>query len=451
MSGDFSKDFIWGTATASYQIEGAVNEDGRGPSIWDIFSHTPGKTFNGDTGDIACDHYHRWPQDLNLLKELGVQAYRFSIAWPRVFPEGTGPLNEKGLDFYDQLVNALLEANITPFVTLYHWDLPQALQETGGWANRKTVEAFTTYVEAVARRLGDRVKNWITHNEPWVVAYAGNLQGRHAPGLKNLATATQVSHNLLLSHGRSVPILRSLSPGSEVGITLNLYPAYPNSAAADDQLVATRYDGYLNRWFLDPLYKQSYPEDLWNFYGASAPKVEAGDLAEIATPTDFLGINYYSPVYTRAVPLEVSPLGFALRSREEAQAAGFEVTEMDNVVAPEAFLDLLTRVQRDYNPTKIYITENGVSFRDELREGKVDDPRRVNYLKVHIEAVKQAIQQGVPIEGYFEWSLLDNFEWAHGYSKRFGLVYVDYATQQRIPKSSFYWYKQLIESNRNSD
>lgn len=446
-AGRFPDNFVWGAATASYQIEGAVNEDGRGPSIWDTFSHTPGATLNGDTGDVACDHYHRWPADVQLMQDLGLQAYRFSIAWPRIVPQGFGQTNPHGLDFYDRLVDALLTANITPYVTLYHWDLPQALQDKGGWANRDTVEAFVEYVETVVERLGDRVSHWITHNEPWVTAFVGHFQGRHAPGIKHLPTALQVAHHLLLSHGRVVPMLRSARPSARVGITLNLAPIAPASASPDDQAAAARFDMFLNRWFLDPLYGRGYPHDLVALYGDAMPQITPNDLDIIAAQTDFLGINYYAPQTVRAVPFTEHPVGAAPRPVEDEIAAGREVTEMGWPIVPDGLRDLLLRVQHDYAPKAIYITENGAAFADTVTAGAVHDPRRIAYLQGHLTAASEALQAGVPLRGYFVWSLMDNFEWALGYSKRFGIVYVDYATQERILKDSAGWYKRVVAEN----
>lgn len=436
--------FLWGTATAAYQIEGAVHEDGRGPSIWDTFSHTPGKTFQGQTGDIACDHYHRWPQDIELMRQLGAQAYRFSIAWPRIFPEGSGRVNERGLDFYDRLVDALLEAGIVPFVTLYHWDLPQALQDRGGWAERATVEAFVTYAETVARRLGDRVRYWITHNEPWVVAYLGHYLGVHAPGISDLATAIRVSHHLLVSHGLAARAIRAVAPQAEVGITLNLSPVVPASDAVADRAAAKAYDGILNRWFLDPLFGRGYPSDTRRLLGAFYDPPES-DCDTIAEPLDFLGVNYYTPAFVgSASDQSAGAFGIRLLSPEELHARGYELTDMGWAVVPDGLEQLLVHLHREYRPRAIFITENGAAFPDEVVDGVVADDRRIAYLVGHIAAVQRAREAGVPVHGYFVWSFLDNFEWAHGYSKRFGIVYVDYATLARLPKASFHWYRQLI-------
>jgi beta-glucosidase len=443
----FPDDFLWGTATAAYQIEGAVAEDGRAASIWDTFSHTSGKTFNGDTGDVACDHYHRWQADVKLMQELGCQAYRFSIAWPRVLPHGTGQPNVQGLDFYDRLVDGLLEANITPFVTLYHWDLPQALQDKGGWANRETVDAFVEYADTVVARLGDRVTHWITHNEPWCVGFLGHYTGEHAPGVRDLRTALQSIHHVLLSHGRAVPVLRSARGGAEVGITLNLSPAYPASDSAEDVAAAERFDGFMNRWFLDPLYGRGYPQDMTALYHEIMPQMDAHDLDIIATPIDFLGVNYYFPTVVRAVSLDVNPLGIEQRSAEEAAAAGRETTAMGWEVDPQGLNTLLVGLQHDYMPKAIYITENGAAFDDQVTNGAVNDQRRIAYLQSHFAATHTAMTNGAPVRGYFVWTLMDNFEWAHGYNKRFGLIYVDYATQTRILKDSARWYQRVIDAN----
>jgi beta-glucosidase len=440
-------DFVWGAATAAYQIEGAVREDGRGVSIWDTFSHTPENTLDGATGDVACDHYHRWRYDVRLMQDLGLQAYRLSVAWPRVMPDGTGEVNGRGLDFYDRLVDALLAAKITPYVTLYHWDLPQALQDQGGWANRETIEYFVAYADVVGRRLGDRVRDWITHNEPYVVAFVGNYQGRHAPGVQDLGTALQVAHNVLVSHGRAVSVLRAASPRAQVGITVDLGPIHPAAATAEDEAAARRFDGHWNRWFLDPVFGRGYPADMVELYGDRMPKIAAGDLDEIAVPTDFLGINYYRPAWARAVSVEEDPLRYRALTGAELAEKGFEVTEMGWPVVPEGLEELLIDVHREYAPPALYVTENGAAFDDQLVNGKVRDERRIAYLRGHFEAARRAIAAGVPLRGYFVWSLMDNFEWALGYSKRFGLLHVDYETQKRTLKDSALWYRRVIEAN----
>lgn len=442
----FPDDFVWGAATAAYQIEGATDEDGRGESIWDRFSHTPGKTLNGDTGDVACDHYHRWQDDIQLMRELGLQAYRFSVAWPRILPEGRGRINEAGLAFYDRLVDGLLEAGITPWVTLYHWDLPQALDDAGGWTNRATVDAFAEYTEIVTQRLGDRVKHWITLNEPWCSSFLSYYIGEHAPGHKNFPEALQAVHTLLLAHGQAVPIVRRNSPDAQVGITLNLSQAYPATESPADQAAAWRYDGYFNRWFLDPLYGRGYPEDIFALYGDAVPAIEAGDFETIAAPTDFLGLNYYSPSFIHDDPSDPL-LGVGHTRLEDA-----EYTAMNWVVYPKGLYDQLLRVPRDYPTGPLYITENGAAYadaepQDMNGELRVADAKRTHYYAEHLAAAQRAIQDGSPLKGYFAWSLMDNFEWAFGYTRRFGITYVDYQSQQRVLKDSGRWYSRVIAAN----
>ncbi|MDW8426123.1 MAG: GH1 family beta-glucosidase [Meiothermus sp.] len=434
---DFPPDFTWGTATSAYQIEGAVAEDGRGLSIWDTFSHTPGKTHGGDTGDVACDHYHRYLEDIALMKELGVNAYRFSVAWPRVLPEGRGRVNEKGLAFYDRLVDALLAQGIAPWVTLYHWDLPQPLEDQGGWPVRETAYAFAEYADLLTRRLGDRVRHWITLNEPWCSAHLGYFTGVHAPGKQNLALAVQASHHLLLAHGLAVPIIRQNALGAQVGIALNLSPGHPASPQPADVAAARRFDGFQNRWYLDPLFGFGYPKDILALYDEVALQVREGDLAVIATPTDFLGVNYYS----RAVVQEDSEEPYRFRYVR----VGEERTAMDWEVYPEGLLELLVRLWREYRPGAIYITENGAAYLDCTSEdGEIRDSERVRYLQRHLAQCLVALREGVPLRGYFVWSLLDNFEWAEGYSKRFGLVHVDFATQRRRIKQSGRWWQGFL-------
>jgi beta-glucosidase len=439
----FPKDFVWGAATASFQIEGATKEDGRGESIWDRFCATPGRVLGGDTGDPACDHYHRWRGDIALMKELGLHAYRFSVAWPRIFPAGGGQLNEKGLDFYDRLVDGLLEAGITPYPTLYHWDLPQALQDKGGWANRDTAQAFAHYADVVARTLGDRVKHWITHNEPWCASILSHWLGEHAPGLKN-GPAIEAAHHILLSHGLAVPAIRAAASGARVGITLNFSPAHPASDSPADVAAARRHDGFFNRWFADPVYRGSYPEDMVELYarmGTGAP-VQPGDLETIATPIDFLGVNYYNRAVIKDDTGGDNPLGYT-SVRPEG-----EYTHMDWEVYPDALRELLVRLHEDYAPGAMYITENGAAYPDELSpDGRVHDEARVRFLERHFAATHAAIQQGAPVKGFFVWSLMDNFEWAWGYSRRFGIVHVDYETQQRTPKDSAHYVRDVIARN----
>jgi beta-glucosidase len=438
----FPKNFKWGTATSSYQIEGSWDQDGKGESIWDRFCHTPAKIENGDTGDEACDHYHLWRNDLSLMKALGLKNYRFSIAWPRVIPMGNGKVNQSGLDFYQKLVDGLLEIGIDPYVTLYHWDLPQLLQDKGGWPARNIVDAFVDYADVVSRVLGDRVKNWITLNEPWVSAFVGYDEGRHAPGHTNLAEAVAASHHLLLSHGQAVPVIRSNSPGANVGITLNLTQPVPASSSAEDRNKARWIDGNINRWFLDPLVGRGYPQDMARDYKDSMHFVMPGDMDIIATPIDFLGVNYYTRIIARSS--EVS-------EEENEPLTVFpndEHTEMGWEVYPLGIYNVLGRLHFDYAIPAIYITENGAAFNDKVgSDGQVDDQNRQSYIQRHLVMVHKAIEIGVPVKGYFVWSFLDNFEWAHGFSKRFGIVYVDYKTQQRILKSSAKWYQQVIREN----
>ena len=426
-----SKNFVWGVATSAYQIEGGANAGGRGPSIWDTFAHTPGKTRNGDHGDIACDHFHRWPQDLELIRSLEVDAYRFSVAWPRVQATGAGPWNAQGLDFYDRLVDRLLSRGLQPHLTLYHWDLPQALQETGGWANRDTAFRFATYAEAVARRLGDRVASIATHNEPWCTAVLGHQTGQFAPGFRDEAMAVQVSHHLLLSHGLAMQAMRAAGVQAPLGIVLNHSSASPASNdPADVALASKLYAGFV-RWYMDPLFLGHYPQDPGlTIY----PDVRTGDMELIRAPMDFLGVNYYMRLWASAsnVPAPM-PMG---------------ATDMGWEIYPDGLRQLLTDLHRDYRLPPIYITENGMAEADRLQDGKVHDPRRIEFVRTHLEAIAQARDAGVDIRGYFYWSLLDNYEWDSGYTKRFGLVHVDYETQLRTPKDSAYWYRDLIRAAR---
>ncbi len=435
----FPKDFLWGTATAAYQIEGAVREDGRGESIWDRFAHTPGAIKDGSTGDVACDHYHRYHEDIALMRELNLNAYRFSIAWPRIVPDGTGAINQAGIDFYSRLIDALLEAQITPFITLYHWDLPQALQDRGGWANRETAQAFADYVDVITRALGDRARLWATHNEPWCTAFLGHQMGIFAPGLRDMKTALQVSHHLLLSHGLAVPVIRANVPGAQVGIAPNYTPSYPppGSDRAEDVQAARLYDGHFNRWFLDPLAGRGYPEDVWQAYGALVPEIQPGDLDVISTPLDWLGLNYYNPAWIAHD--SASPLGLGWR-----QNPALEHTA-DREIYPQGMYDMLWRMDRDYDFPLLYITENGAAVEDELGpDGQVHDPQRVRFLEAHFAEAERAMQAGVPLRGYFVWSLYDNFEWASGFTLRYGITRVDFETQQRTIKDSGRWYAEFI-------
>jgi beta-glucosidase len=443
---NFPEKFFWGAATASYQIEGAWDQDGKGESIWDRFSHTPGNVENGDTGDVAIDHYRRWREDIALMADLGLQAYRFSIAWPRILPEGTGRINRAGIDFYSRLVDGLLEAGIEPFVTLYHWDLPQALQDRGGWPARATAEAFVEYADLATRSLGDRVTRWTTLNEPRVSAFIGYAEGRHAPGHTDPGEAVAASHHLLLAHGLAVPVIRTNVPESRVGIVVDLIPQQPASPSLPDRNAAIWSDGWINRWFLDPLAGRGYPQDVVAGFESDMAFVRPDDLATIAAPLDFLGINYYSRNIVRAngVPEEENHPRTVFR--------GPEVTEMDWEVYPEGLYLTLGRLYFDYDFPSIYITENGAAYPDAVSpDGSVDDPDRLAYICRHLAQVERAIDIGVPVDGYFVWSLFDNFEWGHGYSRRFGIVHVDYETQRRTFKSSARWYRDVIRGNGHSD
>ena len=433
----FPADFTWGAATSSYQIEGAIHEGGRGESIWDRFCDVPGKVLNRDNGATACDFYHRYPDDILLMRELGITSFRFSIAWPRILPNGTGAVNQAGLDFYDRLVDALLEAGIAPCATLYHWDLPVMLEDIGGWPSRELIGPFAEYTEVVAARLGDRVTRWITHNEPWVIGWLGYGKGEHAPGLESRKLALAASHTLLVSHGHAVEVLRNLSPGSEVGITLNLQPVFPADDTEGDHAAARYVDGYHNRWYLDPLYKGSYPADMLELYGDDAPDVLDGDMALAMTPTDYLGINYY----TRHVVAE----GASATEPRYIRDPDADYTTMGWEVYPDGLRALLVSLHEDYAPPALQITENGAAYNDPAPVGGiVDDPERAAYYAKHVTAMGDAIEAGVPLTAYYAWSLMDNFEWAFGYDQRFGLIHVDFDTLERTPKASFGFYRDQI-------
>jgi beta-glucosidase len=445
----FPDDFVWGAATSAYQIEGAVREDGRGESIWDRFAAEPGRISDGSDASVACDHYRRSGEDLDILSWLGVRSYRFSIAWPRIFPTGRGAVNTLGLDFYDRLVDNLLARNIEPFVTLNHWDLPTALHDAGGWPARDTVGAFVTYADAVMRRLGDRVRKVCTHNEPWCISTLGFGKGEHAPGEQSWPRALAASHHLLLSHGLAVEAIRAVAPSARVGIVLNLVPTEPASPSDADQEAARAFDGSFNRWFLDPLYGRGYPLDVvydhvraGHLRHAELPFVQDGDLRTIATRTDYLGINYYSRAVMRstAVP-EVDNLPAVV-------VAAADKTDMGWEVAPDGLHAILRRVHADYAPPRIYITENGAAYGTAPdAAGRVRDISRQRYLWTHFEAAHRAIAEGIPLAGYYLWSLLDNFEWGEGYSKRFGLFWVDYQTQARVAKDSAHLCRRIILVN----
>ncbi|GAB3449417.1 GH1 family beta-glucosidase [Streptomonospora sediminis] len=448
-------DFLFGAATASYQIEGAVHEGGRGPSIWDTYSHTPGKVDRGETGDIACDHYHRYREDVALLKELGVDAYRFSVAWPRIQPTGSGPANAEGLAFYDRLVDELLSAGIEPVATLYHWDLPQALEDKGGWRVRATAERFGEYARILADRLGDRVTRWITLNEPFCASFIGHAIGRHAPGTFEGTPALATAHNLLLAHGLATRELRASAAengrGAEVGITLNLDRLVPATDTAEDRAAVDRAETLHNRVWLDPLLHGHYPHNEAETWGelADGSYRSEGDLEIIGQPLDFLGINYYRPTKIQDAPFEESDP--ARRTAADIRVSqlpfeGVRHTQMDWPVVPESFTDLLVDIQRRYPELPpVLITENGSAEADLDRTGdRVHDTDRIDYVRDHLQAVAGAIKAGVDVRGYFVWSLMDNFEWAFGYDRRFGIIRVDYDTLERTPKDSYHWYRELI-------
>ncbi|HEV2583326.1 MAG TPA: GH1 family beta-glucosidase [Ktedonobacteraceae bacterium] len=445
----FPTHFLWGAATASYQIEGAIHEDGRGASIWDDFAATPGKTYQGQSGEIAADHYHRVEEDTNLMVELGLSAYRFSIAWPRILPEGRGAINPAGLDFYDRLVDTLLAKGIQPFATLYHWDLPSSLEQAGGWLNRATAYAFADYAELVTRRLGDRVTSWITLNEPWCSAYLGYGVGAHAPGLRNRQAAIDAAHHLLLGHGLAVSRMRAyLAADAQVGITLDLQQIYGADERAETARDMELAKAFNNGWFLDPIYHGAYPERFFEHLALNPPPIQEGDLAIIAAPLDFLGVNTYSRILIRGA--HTQPLADRFEAVSPVPNACY--TDMGWEIYPHGLRDLLVEVGRNYPVGNLYVTENGAAFPDVWDGGNtVSDPQRVDYLRSHITACAEAIEQGAPLRGYFVWSLMDNFEWAEGYTKRFGIIYIDYSTQRRVIKESGRWYATLLRAFRNKD
>lgn len=431
----FPRNFLWGCATAAYQIEGAWNEDGKGESIWDRFSHTEGKILDGTNGDKTCEHYQRYQDDVKLMREIGINSYRFSVSWPRVMPEGKGLVNEKGLDFYDRLVDELCESNIEPFLTLYHWDLPQALQDIGGWNNRDVCSYFADYAALMVKRLGDRVKFWTTLNEPWVIANLGHKTGEMAPGLKDERLCLQVIHNLLLAHGMATSTIRSVDKSAKVGIVLLLFPTHPSSDSEHDVAAAEFAWQRECAWYLDPLFKAHYPPAPWKQFAGMQPQVMPGDMALISQSLDFLGVNFYF----RTV--------MGIDGRLE-KIPGATYTDMGWEVYAPALRHLLQRVSNDYKTPPIYITENGAAYRDVLNsDGTVNDKERVDYLHDHLLEAYAALSEGVELKGYFAWSLMDNFEWAYGLSKRFGLVYTDYESQKRYLKDSAHWYSKVIARN----
>lgn len=430
----FPPSFTWGVATSAFQIEGAASADGKGPSIWDTFSHTPGRIIDGSNGDHACEHYYRYREDVALIAGLHVGAYRFSIAWSRVQPTGKGAWNEAGFAFYSNLLDALEAHNIEAHLTLYHWDLPQGLQDDGGWLNRDTAYRFADYAAEVARRFGNRVKTIATHNEPWCTANLGYGNAQFAPGVADVKQSVQVSHHLLLSHGLAMSAMRAVKPNCQLGIVLNQWTADPaTDSAADRDLAAWEYSRSVE-WFMDPIFKGHYPELALKGHGANAPLVERGDFEIIQQPLDFLGVNYYFRAYCSA---EDPP-------RKAPGKHGF--TDMGWEIYPEGFTELLLKLNAAYDLPPIYITENGMANPDAVIEGEVHDPKRIEFMQSHLAALKDAMDQGVNVQGYFAWSLLDNFEWNSGYAKRFGMIHVDYETQQRTMKDSGYWYRDLIDN-----
>jgi beta-glucosidase len=455
MTARFPEGFLWGAATAAYQIEGAASEDGKGPSIWDTFVQIPGKIHHGDTGLAAADHYHRLDGDLELMSELGLDAYRFSVAWSRVLPSGTGAVNEAGLDFYRRLVDGLLQRGITPVLTMHHFDLPQALEDRGGWTNRDVTDWFAEYAGVLAEALGDQVALWITHNEPWVVAWAGHGGDGFPPGRASAADALRATHHLLLSHGRAVEAIRASSQEARVGITLNLSPTPPASNLDEDVAAAERADGYFNGLFLDPLFRATYPEGLFDrFRGVDTSFIHDGDMAVTSTRLDFLGVNYYTRHHIAQAGAEEEVM------RSLPAELGARVVPGPDVplsaigwgIEPDGLRELLVRIRDEYTDIPLYVTENGVACHDYITpEGEVNDPERIEFLDGHLRAMHEAIQQGVDLRGYFVWTLMDNFEWTLGYSARFGIVFVEYGSQKRIPKASSRWFADVIRRHGSGE
>jgi len=433
----FPPSFTWGVATSSFQIEGAATADGKGPSIWDTFSHTPGKVIDGSNGDVACDHYHRYAEDVGIMADLHVDAYRFSMAWARVQPAGKGAWNEAGFAFYERLLDELDKKNIAAHVTLYHWDLPQGLQDEGGWLNRDTAYHFAEYAAEVARRFGNRVKTIATHNEPWCTANLGYGNAQFAPGVADNKQSVQVSHHLLLSHGLAMKAMRAVGSSAQLGIVLNQWTADAATDSQADRDLATWEYARSVQWFMDPIFKGHYPEYALRGHGADAPEVNAGDFDIIRQPIDFLGVNYYFRSFCSA---ETPP-------RQAPAALG--TTDMGWEIYPQGLTELLVKLKGEYDLPPIYITENGMANPDHaLVDGRIADAKRIDYVERHLAALKEAMDAGVDVRGYFLWSLLDNFEWNSGYAKRFGIIHVDYATQKRTPKDSAHWYREFIDTQR---
>ena len=445
----FPPDFRWGVATAAYQIEGAVAEDGRGPSIWDTFSHTPGRTANGDNGDIAVDHYHRYVGDVALMAGLGVNAYRFSIAWSRILPDGTGRVNEAGIDFYRQLCEELVEAGIMPVVTLYHWDLPQVLQDRGGWLNHESVDWFAEYAGIAKEGLGDLIKVWATLNEPWCSAFLGHSSGEHAPGLVDPAQSFVAAHHLMLAHHAGIRVLRRTKPhdDDQLGIVLNLIPAWPASDSAEDAFAAASVDAVSNRLFTEAVFRGRSPDEILGYIGRYevTDRIDTAELARAVEPIDFLGVNYYNVNHIRHAPGAPAIGNWPGSWEAQITTPPGQLTEMGWGVEPEGLVWMLERIGREHPNLPLYICENGAAYPDVMSPaGTVDDPDRIAYLAGHIDAVHTALEHGVNIRGYFVWSLLDNFEWSQGYDKRFGIIWVDLNTMERTVKSSGHWYRDFI-------
>lgn len=437
---EFPADFVWGVSSSSYQIEGAWNEDGKGLSIWDTFAHDTDKIAGGDTGDVACDHYHRYREDIALMAELGIGAYRFSVSWPRIFPEGRGKVNVKGVDFYDRLIDRLLEANIDPWPCLYHWDLPQALQDKGGWTNRDIAEWFADYSAYVAEHLGDRIERFVVLNEPQVIAIMGHLFGIHAPGLSDLSAFAAATHHLNLAQGTALQRLRQTESRWQLGTVLNVQPVHPVDEGEEHQQPVALFDAAWNRNFLEPLFHGRYPQVT---QGMMMPLIHDGDLERIQQPLDFLGLNLYTRVRAQADMQSV--IGISQAPPPE----GAELTAMGWEVYPDALHEVLLMLKEEYGNPAVFVTENGAAFEDRPgRDGKVNDRERIRFFEGYLQAAQRALQDGVNLKGYLLWTLLDNFEWAEGYDKRFGIVQVDFKTQTRTPKASFDWWQQVMQTNR---
>ncbi len=443
MKFQFPKDFQWGFSSSAYQIEGGVDKGEKGSSIWDTFSHAPGNVTNGDTGDIACDHYHRYKEDLQIIADLGSDVYHFSTAWTRIQPNGKGRAQQEGIDFYNRLVDSTLELGLKPWLTLFHWDLPQALQDEGGWTNRDTADYFVDYADILFRALGDRIPMWLTHNEPWVASYLGYGMGIHAPGIKDYKQAVAAAHCIMLSHGKTVQAFRASDAQGKVGINPNFYPVHPATEEQKDIEAAELLFENCNTWFLDALFKGSYPQKLWNYYEQRdmAPEIQEGDMDCIRSPIDFMGINYYSRHVAREKKGEVLDVEIVPQEDARQTAMGWEVYS-------DGLYEILMHIHKEYPPIDLYITENGAAYDDQVdAAGHVHDAERVRFFQEHFAAAHRAMEAGVRLKGYLVWSFMDNFEWSFGYTKRFGLIYVDYGTQKRILKDSAKFFKTVAESN----